>query len=184
MEHAAEYDNLVVAWRNGSPVRLKEIANVYDSVENKQIAGWVGHDRSIVLAVFRQSDANTVDVVDNVKARIPYYQSQLPPSVEAQVLNDRSVSIRQSIDDVQLTLLLSIALVVIVIFVFLKSAAATLIPALALPVSLIGACAFMYHVRLFDRQYLAARDHAVGRLRRRRRDRHAREHHAPYRGAA
>ena len=121
MEHAAEYDNLVVAWHNGSPVRLKEIAQVYNSVENKQIAAWVGPDRAIVLAVFRQSDANTVDVVDNVKARIPYYQSQLPPSVQAQVLNDRSVSIRQSIDDVQYTLLLSIALVVIVIFVFLKS---------------------------------------------------------------
>jgi len=144
MEHAAQYENLVVAWRNGSPVRLNEVAKVYDSVENKQIAGWSGVDRSIVLAVFRQSDANTVDVVDNVRARIPYYQSQLPPAVEAQILNDRSVSIRQSIDDVQFTLLLSIVLVVIVIFVFLKSAAATLIPALALPVSLIGACAFMF----------------------------------------
>ena len=144
MDHAAEYDNLVVAWHNGSPVRLKEIARVYDSVENKQIAGWVGPDRAVVLAVFRQSDANTVDVVDNVKAKIPYYQSQLPPSVQALVLNDRSVSIRQSIEDVQHTLLLSIVLVVIVIFVFLKSAAATLIPALALPVSLIGACAFMF----------------------------------------
>ena len=144
IEHAADYDNLVVAWRNGSPVRLNEIAHVYDSVENKQIAGWSGPDRSIVLAVFRQSDANTVDVVDSVRARIPYYQSQLPPAVEARILNDRSVSIRQSIDDVQFTLLLSIVLVVIVIFVFLKSAAATLIPALALPVSLIGACAFMF----------------------------------------
>jgi HAE1 family hydrophobic/amphiphilic exporter-1 len=144
MEHAAEYDNLVVAWHNGSPVRLKEIATVYDSVENKQIAAWNGPDRAVVLAVFRQSDANTVDVVDNVKSRIPYYQSQLPPSVQALVLNDRSVSIRQSIQDVQTTLLISIALVVIVIFVFLKSAAATLIPALALPVSLIGACAFMF----------------------------------------
>jgi HAE1 family hydrophobic/amphiphilic exporter-1 len=144
MEHAAEYDNLVVAWHNGSPVRLKEIATVYDSVENKQIAAWNGSDRAVVLAVFRQSDANTVDVVDNVKSRIPYYQSQLPPSVQALVLNDRSFSIRQSIQDVQTTLLISIALVVIVIFVFLKSAAATLIPTLALPVSLIGACAFMY----------------------------------------
>ena len=144
MVRAADYQNLVVAWHNGAPVRLSEIANVYDSVENKQIAGWSGHDPSIVLAVFRQSDANTVEVVDNVKAKIPYYQSQLPPAVEAQVLNDRSVSIRQSIDDVQLTLGLSISLVVVVIFVFLKSASATLIPALALPVSLIGACAFMY----------------------------------------
>ena len=142
--HADQYNNMVVAWRNGSPVRLDEIAQVYDSVENKQIAAWRGSERAIVLAVFRQSDANTVDVVDKVKAKIPYYESQLPPSVKAQVLNDRSVSIRQSIEDVQHTLLLSIVLVVIVIFVFLKSAAATLIPALALPVSLIGACAFMY----------------------------------------
>ena len=142
--HADQYNNMVVAWRNGSPVRLDEIAQVYDSVENKQIAAWRGSERAIVLAVFRQSDANTVEVVDKVKAKIPYYESQLPPSVKAQVLNDRSVSIRQSIEDVQHTLLLSIVLVVIVIFVFLKSAAATLIPALALPVSLIGACAFMY----------------------------------------
>ena len=144
MLHADQYKNLVVAWRNGSPVRLDEIAHAYDSVENKQIAAWKGDERAIVLAVFRQSDANTVEVVDNVKAKIPYYTSQLPPSVQALVLNDRSISIRQSIEDVQYTLLASIALVVIVIFVFLKSAAATLIPALALPVSLLGACAFMY----------------------------------------
>ena len=144
MQHAEDYQNLVVAWRNGSPVRLKEVAHVYDSVENNQIASWSGNKPAVVLAVFRQSDANTVDVVDSVRSHIPYYQSQLPPAVEAQILNDRSVSIRQSIDDVQFTLLLSIVLVVIVIFVFLKSAAATLIPALALPVSLIGACAFMY----------------------------------------
>ena len=144
MEHAKLYENLVVSWHNGSPVRLKEIAHVYDSVLNKQIAGWYGAERAIVLAVFRQSDANTVDVVDNVRAKIPYYSSQLPPSVQTVVANDRSISIRQSIDDVQKTLLISIALVVIVIFVFLKSGAATLIPALALPVSLVGACAFLY----------------------------------------
>ena len=142
--HADDYRNLVVAWHNGSPVRLSEIANVYDSVENKQIAAWLSDKRAIILAVFRQSDANTVDVVDKIKAKMPYYSSQLPPSIEALVLNDRSVSIRQSIEDVQFTLILSIALVVAVIFVFLKSAAATLIPALALPVSLVGCCAFMY----------------------------------------
>jgi HAE1 family hydrophobic/amphiphilic exporter-1 len=144
MDRAAEYDDLVVAWRNGSPVRLKDIAKVYDSVENKQIAAWLGNERGIVLAVYRQSDANTVDVVDSVKAKIPYYESQLPPSVGVRVLNDRSVSIRQSIADVERTLLISIALVIIVIFIFLKSPAATLIPALALPVSLIGTCAFMF----------------------------------------
>ena len=144
LDHAADYDNLVVAWRNGAPVRLKEIAHVYDSVENKQIAGWANGDPAVVLAVYRQSDANTVNVVDSVKAKIPYYQSQLPPSVDVRVLNDRSVSIRQSIDEVEKTLGLSILLVVIVIFVFLKSGSATLIPALALPVSLIGACVFMF----------------------------------------
>jgi HAE1 family hydrophobic/amphiphilic exporter-1 len=144
MPRAAQYDNLVIAWRNGAPVRLNEIARVYDSVENNQLAGWVGDSRSIVLAIYRQSDANTVDVVDDVRAKIPYYKSQLPPAVDVRILNDRSVSIRQSIDDVQHTLFLSIILVIAVIFVFLKSASATLIPALALPVSLIGTCAFMY----------------------------------------
>ena len=144
MVHAAEYSDLVVAWRNGAPVRLNEIAKVYDSVENKQIAAWVGPEPAIALAVYRQSDANTVDVVDSVRAKMPYYQSQLPPSVQANVQNDRSESIRQSITDVQSTLALSILLVIVVIFVFLKSGSATLIPALALPVSLIGACAFMY----------------------------------------
>jgi hydrophobic/amphiphilic exporter-1 (mainly G- bacteria), HAE1 family len=144
MPHAAEYTDLVVAWRNGAPVRLGEVAKVYDSVENNQLAAWVGEDRAIVLAIFRQSDANTVDVVDTVKAKIPYYQSQLPPSVDVRILNDRSVSIRNSISDVQFTLAVSIVLVVLVIFVFLKSASATIIPALALPVSLIGTCAFMY----------------------------------------
>ena len=144
MLHADQYKDLVVAFRNGSPVRLDQIAHVYDSVENKQIAAWRGDKRAIVLAVYRQSDANTVQVVDNVRAKIPRYEAQLPPSVQAEVLNDRSVSIRDSIGDVQYTLALSIVLVVLVIFVFLKSAAATLIPALALPVSQIGAFAFMY----------------------------------------
>ena len=144
MDRAAEYGPLVVAWRNGAPVRLNEVARIADSVENNQIAGWNGSERAIVMAIFRQSDANTVDVIDNIKSKLPYYQSQLPPSVAVHVINDRSVSIRQSIRDVQFTLAISIVLVILVIFVFLKSASATIIPALALPVSLIGTCAFMY----------------------------------------
>ena len=144
INHAAEYGPLVVAWRNGSPVRLDEVARVTDSVENNQIAAWHNADRAIVMAIFRQSDANTVDVVNNVRAKIPYLQAQLPPSVDVRILNDRSVSIRQSIHDVQFTLGLSILLVIGVIFLFLKSVSATIIPALALPVSLIGTCAFMY----------------------------------------
>ena len=144
IEHAEGYKDIVVAWRNGAPVRLGEIAKVYDGVENDQIAAWHNKDRAILLAIFRQSDANTVQVVDAVKARLPGYQAQLPPSIQAVVLNDRSRSIRESVEDVEFTLALSIALVVLVIFLFLKTIAATIIPTLALPVSLIGTCAFMY----------------------------------------
>jgi len=144
IEHAEGYRDLVIAWRNGAPVRLGEVSKVYDGVENDQIAAWQGKDRAILLAVFRQSDANTVAVVDAVRAKLPSYQAQLPPSVQAFVLNDRSKSIRESVEDVEFTLGLSIALVVLVIFMFLKTIAATIIPTLALPVSLIGTCAFMY----------------------------------------
>ncbi len=144
IEHAEGYRDLVIAWRNGAPVRLGEVAKVYDGVENDQIAAWQNKDRAILLAVFRQSDANTVQVVDAVKGKLPSYQAQLPPSVQAFVLNDRSKSIRESVEDVEFTLFLSIALVVMVIFLFLKTIAATIIPTLALPVSLIGTCAFMY----------------------------------------
>ncbi len=144
IERAEGYRDLVIAWRNGSPVRLSELANVYDSVENDRTAAWFGDERAIVLAIFRQSDANTVEVVDAIRERLPQYQAQLPPSIEARIINDRSVSIRESIHDVYFTLALSVALVIMVIFLFLKTFAATIIPTLALPVSLIGTCAFMY----------------------------------------
>lgn len=141
---AEGYREIVVAWRNGAPVRLGEIAKVTNSVENNQTASWYNGERSITLAIFRQSDANTVQVVDAIRARLPVYQAQLPPSITANVLLDRSASIRESVHDVEFTLLLSILLVILVIFLFLKNIAATIIPSLALPVSLIGTCAFMY----------------------------------------
>ncbi len=144
IEHAEGYGSLVVAWRNGAPIRLGEIANVYDSVANDQIAAWYGNERSINLAIYRQSDANTIDVVDSIRQKLPGYQAQLPPSITASILNDRSRSIRQSVDDVQFTLTISVIMVVLVIFLFLKTFSATLIPTLALPVSLIGTCGFMY----------------------------------------
>ena len=141
---AEDFESIVVAWRNGAPVRLNEIAKIHDAVENDQIAAWKGDERGIALAVFRQSDANTVQVVDSIREKLPLYQAQLPPSITATVLNDRSRSVRESVADVQETLALSIILVILVIFLFLKSFAATMIPSLALPVSLIGTCAFMY----------------------------------------
>ena len=163
LEKAEDYRPLVVAWRNGAPIRLDEIANVRDGVENEKIAAWYNSDRAIVLAIFRQSDANTVEVVDAVKEKMPNYQAQLPASVEARVLVDRSQSIRDSVRDVQKTLFEAMILVVLVIFLFLKSLAATMIPALALPVSLIGTFAFMYQLGYsIDNISLLAMTLAVG----------------------
>ncbi|MFO1136883.1 MAG: efflux RND transporter permease subunit [Rhodoblastus sp.] len=144
LEKAEYYKPLVVAWRNGAPVRLDEIATVRNSVDNDQVAAWFGDERALILAVYRQSDANTVDVVDQVRARLPTYQSQLPASISVSVINDRSKSIRESVHDVQETLLIAIVLVVLVIFLFLKTLSATIIPTLALPVSIVGTFAFMY----------------------------------------
>ena len=144
MTKAEEYRKVVVAYRNGAPVYLDQSAHVIDSVENDKIASWFNNDRAIVLAIQRQPDANTVAVVDSVRARLPQYQASIPPSIRMQVLMDRSVSIRASVLNVQETLVIAIILVILVIFLFLRSVSATLIPALAVPVSLIGTCAAMY----------------------------------------
>ena len=144
MERAADYRHVVVAWRNGSPVKLEEIARVIDSVENDKIASWFNGERAIVLAIQRQPDANTVEVVDAVRDKLPGFRAQVPASIDMQVLMDRSVLIRQSVVDVQETLGIAIALVILVIFLFLRSASATIIPALAVPISLFGTCAAMY----------------------------------------
>jgi HAE1 family hydrophobic/amphiphilic exporter-1 len=144
MEKAADYRHVIVAWRNGSPVRLDEIAHVYDSVENDKTATWFNGVRSIVLAIYKQPGANTVAVVDGVLAKLPMLRAQIPPSVTIDVTMDRSVSIRQSVSDVEETLLIAIGLVILVIFLFLRSVSATFIPALAVPISLCGTFAAMY----------------------------------------
>ncbi|MGE4278822.1 MAG: efflux RND transporter permease subunit [Magnetospirillum sp.] len=135
---AQAFSELAVAWRDGAPVRLKDVAKVSDSVENNRTASWFNGTRAIVLAVQRQPEANTVDVVDNVRALMPSIKEALPPTVDVQVMNDRSRSIRDAIVDVQFTFGLTIALVVMVIFVFLRRLSATLIPTIVLPVSLIA----------------------------------------------
>jgi hydrophobic/amphiphilic exporter-1 (mainly G- bacteria), HAE1 family len=144
MRKAVEYRGVIVAWRNGAPVKLEEIANVIDSVENNQVASWFNDQRSVVLAVQRQPGANAVAVVDAVQAQLPTYRAQVPAAIDLQVLADRSISIRNSVSDVEMTLAIAIGLVIIVIFLFLRSVPATIIPALAVPVSLIGTCAVMY----------------------------------------
>jgi hydrophobic/amphiphilic exporter-1 (mainly G- bacteria), HAE1 family len=144
MRKAEEYRNVIVAWRNGAPVKLEEIAHVIDSVENNQVASWFNDKRAVVLAVQRQPGANAVAVVDAVQAQLPTYRAQVPAAIDLEVLADRSVSIRNSVSDVEFTLGIAIALVILVIFLFLRSVPATIIPALAVPVSLIGTCAVMY----------------------------------------
>src|SRR5581483_8582108 len=144
LRHANDYRQIVVAYRNGAPIKLDEVAKIYDSVENDKIATWFNGERSIVLAIFKQPDANTVAVVDAVKAKLPSLREQIPPSVNVNVTMDRSISIRQSVSDVEETLGIALILVVMVVFLFLRSAAATFIPALAVPISIIGTCALMY----------------------------------------
>ncbi len=144
IEHAADYRDVVVAYRNGAPVKLNQIARVIDSVENDQVATWFNDARAIVLAIQRQPDANTVDVVDRVRNALPAMRAQVPPSVQMQPLFDRSTSIRNAVVDVQETLMIAVSLVIMVIFLFLRKVSATIIPALAVPVSLIGTCAAMY----------------------------------------
>jgi HAE1 family hydrophobic/amphiphilic exporter-1 len=144
MPRAADYRDVVVAYRNGAPIKLNEVARVIDSVENDKVATWFNDSRAIVLAIQRQPDANTVEVVDMVRNKLPQMRAQVPPAIQMQPLFDRSISIRAAVWNVQETLAIAIALVIMVIFLFLRKVSATVIPALAVPVSLIGTCAAMY----------------------------------------
>lgn len=144
LNDAAEFGELIIATRDGKPVRLRDVANVIDSVENNQTASWYNGARSIVMAIQRQPDANTVEVVDRIKAMLPQFRDELPPSVSINLLNDRSTSIRIAVADVEFTLILVVALVIMVIFLFLRRATATIIPSVAVPISLIATIGGMY----------------------------------------
>ncbi len=145
---ADQFRPVVVAYRNGSPVRLRELGNIIDSVEDDKTASWLythqGSDRAIVLAIQRQPGTNTIKVTDAVKNLLPLFHAEMPPSVHMDILYDRSDTIRESYKDVQFTMLLTLLLVVMVIFLFLRKLSATIIPSLALPFSIIGTFAVMY----------------------------------------
>jgi HAE1 family hydrophobic/amphiphilic exporter-1 len=141
---AAGFRRLVIAYRDGAPVRLGDLGNVVDSVQDTKRASWFNGQRAVVLAIQRQPGTNTVAVAERVKAVVSDLRSQIPPSVEIATLNDRSITVRASVDDVKFTLFLALCLVVMVIFLFLRNLRATAIPALALPMSLIGTFAVMY----------------------------------------
>jgi len=141
---AEAYQPLIVAYRNGAPVRLQEIGRAINSVENNKVANWIIDVPSIVLAIQRQPGTNTVQVVDAIRGLLPSFRAQMPAAINLMTLYDRSVSIRDSVSDVKFTLLLSLCLVVLVIFLFLRNLSSTLIPSLVLPFSIVGTFAAMY----------------------------------------
>jgi len=141
---AAAFRPVIVSYRNGAPIRVGELGRVVDSVQSDKVAAWFKDRRGIVLAIFRQPGTNTIEVVDAVKQLMPTFRAEVPAGIEMQVLFDRTVVIRQSVEEVQFALLLALALVVMVIFVFLRNVPATIIPSVALPMSIIGTFAVMY----------------------------------------
>ncbi len=141
---AAGYRTVIVAYRNGSPVRVADVGNVINGVENDKAAAWYNDERSISLAIFKQPGTNTVAVAEAVRRLLPTFQKQLPAAASLHILYDRSASIRDSVSDVRFTLLLTLGLVVLVIFLFLRKISATVIPSLALPFSIVGTFAVMY----------------------------------------
>jgi HAE1 family hydrophobic/amphiphilic exporter-1 len=144
LNDAAAFRPVIVTYRNGSPIRLQELGRVIDGVQNDKLSAWFKGKRGIVLAIQRQPGTNTIEVVDNIKKLLPTFRAEVPPAINIDVLYDRSQTIRASVEEVQFTLYLALCLVVMVIFLFLRNVAATLIPAIALPLCIIGTFAVMY----------------------------------------
>ena len=144
LETAAAYLPIIVAYRNGSPIRLADVGRAIDSVQNNKVAAWYKDRRGIVLAIQRQPGTNTIEVVDKIRNLLPTFRAEVPAGIDIDILYDRSITIRNSVRDVEFTLLAALALVVMVIFVFLRNLRATLIPGIALPISIVGTFALMY----------------------------------------
>jgi len=144
MRSAKEYAKLIIAYKNGNPLRLEDVATLIDAPENMRLAAWANQNEAIIINVQRQPGANVIETVDKLKAALPNLRANLPESLDLEVMNDRTLTIRASVSDVQIELMISIALVVMVIFVFLRSIEATLIPSVAVPLSLLGTFGVMY----------------------------------------
>jgi multidrug efflux pump len=144
LKSAIEYQRLIIAYKNGAPIRLTDVADVIDDAENIRLAAWSNDKTAIILNIQRQPGANVIQVVDRIKKLLPQLQANLPGSVEVALLTDRTTTIRASVTDVEFELMLAVALVVMVIFLFLRNVAATLIPSVAVPLSLVGTFGVMY----------------------------------------
>ena len=157
------YKDLIVAYRNGAPVRISDIGNVIEAPENNLLAGWFNKQRAIILGIQRQPGANVIGTVDRIKALLPQLQASLPPAIKVNVISDRTQTIRASVADVQFTLVLTVGLVVMVIFIFLRNFWATVIPAITVPLSLIGTFAVLYELGYsLDNLSLMALSIAIG----------------------
>src|SRR5450631_120834 len=160
---ADDYANLVIAYRNGAPVRIRDVGRAVSAPENDLIAGWFNQKRAVILAIQRQPGANVIDTVNRIKAMMPVLQASIPPAVKVNIISDRTETIRASVSDVQFTLMLTVALVVMVIFMFLRNFWATVIPAVTVPLSLIGTFAVLYELGYsLDNLSLMALSIAVG----------------------
>jgi HAE1 family hydrophobic/amphiphilic exporter-1 len=158
-----KYDDLIIAYRNGSPVRIRDIGHAISAGQNELIAGWQNNKHAIILAIQRQPGANVIETVQRIKAMMPVLQASIPAAVNVDVISDRTQTIRASVADVQFTLLLTVALVVMVIFIFLRSFWATVIPAVTVPLSLVGTFAILYEMGYsLDNLSLMALSIAVG----------------------
>ena len=144
LKSAEEYRDLIIVWKNGAPIRLSDIADVIDGAENSRLAAWANRSPAIILNIQRQPGANVIETVDRIKKLLPQLRSALPGTVEVELLTDRTTTIRASVHDVQTELVLAVALVVMVIFVFLRNVPATVIPGVAVPLSLIGTFGVIY----------------------------------------
>jgi multidrug efflux pump len=144
LKSVEDYENLIIAYRNGAPIRLRDVAKVVNSAENVQLAAWANDRPAIIMNIQRQPGANVIQVVDRIKELLPQLQASLPASIEVIPLTDRTITIRASVDDVQIELMISVALVVMVVFLFLRNVPATIIPGVAVPLSLVGTFAVMY----------------------------------------
>ncbi len=163
LSHASEYQDLILAYRNGAPVRVRDIGRAIDGSENDLTTAYDNGHPAVLLVIFKQPDANVIDTVEAIKARLPSLVASIPPSVHAEIMSDRTLTIRASVRDVQFTLLLAIALVVMVIFIFLRSVWATVIPGVTVPLALVGTFAVMYLMNYsLDNLSLMALTIAVG----------------------
>ena len=176
LREAPDYRDIVIRASNGNVVRLSDIATIEQGTRNSRSAAWFNQQPAVLLIITKQGDANVIDTVDRIKELLPELQRWIPAGIDISILSDRTGTIRASVHDMQLTLLATIALVMLVVFVFLRRVPATLAAGVTVPLSLAGTCAADVAGRLFDRQHLADGARRLGRLRRGRRHRHDREH--------